>query len=291
MTDSAQGIDVSAYQAVLTAAQLEGLSFAFAKATDGPSATDPNFAPNWAAMKTAGIHRGAYHELQSSGPQAQAAHFLAAVKAQGLEPGDMLAVVASDYPGVTGADVGVFCGEVKAAAPRSPVLVYSDLSMLPSLGSCAGYLLWAAWPSATAPADVAPWKTWTFWQWNETTLDRDAYNGTAAELDAWIGSIANPGWTFPAPAGLHVVKQTREGYSMAWDAVTGPSGQKPASYSVYTYSAAGAEVNHQVVTGLAASEYGPSGKGLPEGKYQTRVWADGAPDAPPHATLNVTLAN
>jgi hypothetical protein len=188
--------------------------------------------------------------------------------------------------------VKAFCDAVKAAAPRSPVLVYSDLSMLPSLGSCTGYDLWAAWPSATAPASVAPWKSWRFWQWNETTLDRNAFNGTAAELDAWIDSIATPpvpGWAFPAPSHLHLVKQTREGYSMAWDAVTGPSGQKPASYSVYTYRGAD-EVNHQVVTGLTASEYGPDGKGLPAGTYQTRVWANGGSIAPPNAKLNVTLA-
>jgi hypothetical protein len=102
-------------------------------------------------------------------------------------------------------------------------------------------------------------------------------------------TVPPSGWTFPAPGGLHIVKQTGDGYTFAWDAAHGPSGQKPASYSVYTYNAAGALVNHQVVKGLDASEYGPGGKGLPAGEYQTRVWGNGAPSGPPHAALNVTL--
>jgi lysozyme len=198
MTASAQGIDVSSFQAPLTAADLDGLDFAFAKATDGQGGTDQNFAANWRVMKSEGKHRGTYHELwsASSAPVAgQAAHFLATVGAQGIEPGDMLAVVASDYSGVTDAEVKAFCDTVKAAEPRCPVLVYSDLSVAGTLVSCTGYELWSAWPSPTAPASVKPWKNWRFWQWGESGVDRNAYNGTAAELQAWLNSIA-----YPAPA-------------------------------------------------------------------------------------------
>lgn len=123
---------------------------------------------------------------------------------------------------------------------------------------------------------------------NYTAYDEDE---AEASLPFWDTRPAPKGWTFPAPAGLHVVKQTREGYSFAWDAVTGPSGQKPTGYSACTYNAAGDLVNHQVVTGLTASEYGPTGKGLPAGTYRTDVWANGAPDAPPNSPLTVTLAN
>jgi lysozyme len=192
---SAQGIDVSAYQSTLTASALEGLDFAFAKATDGPGGTDPHFAGNWAAIKAAGKHRGAYHELWPGIPAAQAAHFLATVQAQGLEPGDMLAVVASDYP-ASDADVRAFCDSVKAATSgRNHVLVYSDLSVAKGLTSCTGYDLWVAWPSDTPPASVSPWKTWRLWQWQMTGLDRDAFNGSAAEMTAWLAT--SPG---PAPA-------------------------------------------------------------------------------------------
>lgn len=240
MTASAQGHDVSAYQAPLTAADLDGLSFCFAKATNGPEGTDPNFAANWAVMKSKGIHRGTYHELEASFIQEQAAHFLATVRLQGLEPGDMLAVVASDYSGVTDADVRAFLDELRAAAPRCPALVYSDLSVAATLISCTGYDLWAAWPSATAPADVSPWKTWRFWQWSETGLDRDAYNGTPAELNAWIDSIANPkppappaDWTYGPPRNLRATGG-HTSVKLTWEPPA-DAPEPPAEYVIYVY--------------------------------------------------------
>lgn len=193
---SAQGIDVSSYQDTLTAAALEGLDFAFAKATEGTGGTDGNFAGNWAAIRAAGRHRGAYHELRPGMPEAQAAHFLATVRAQGLNAGDMLAVVASDYP-ASDSDVKAFAGTVRVSTGgRNPVLVYTDLSAARSLTSCTGCDLWIAWPSDTAPPDVSPWKTWRLWQWRLTGLDRDAYNGTAAEMTAWLAGFPRPA---PAP--------------------------------------------------------------------------------------------
>lgn len=198
MTDSAQGIDVSSYQPRLAAADLAGLDFCFAKATDGAYGSDPNFAANWDVIKAAGRFRGAYHELRADAVAEQAAHFLAVVRAAGLEPGDMLAVSVSDYSGVTDADAKGFLDAVKAATGgRNPVICYTDLSVAAGLGSCAGYPLWIAWPSQTAPASVAPWSSWRLWQWDETGLDQDAYNGTAAEMAAWIATYSKPS---PPPA-------------------------------------------------------------------------------------------
>lgn len=206
---SAQGIDVSSYQFPLTAGALAGLDFAFTKATDGPGGTDPHFASNWAVIKAAKIHRGTYHELWPGTPSAQAAHFLSVVQAQGLEPGDMLAVVASDYP-ASDSDVRAFCDTVKAATGgRNHVLVYSDLSVAATLTSCAGYDLWAAWPSDKPPASVAPWKTWRLWQWQLTGLDRDAYNGTPAEMAQWLGQSPAPA-PKPAPAANWTEKMVQQ---------------------------------------------------------------------------------
>jgi lysozyme len=194
---SAQGIDVSHYQPVLTAASLAGLDFAFCKATDGSDDTDDHFAANWAVIKTARKFAGAYHELRpgfKDGIADQAAHFLSVVRAQGLEPGDMLAVSASDYR-VTDADVKAFCDWVAdATGGLNPVIVYTDLSVAVTLTSCAGYPLWLAWPSGTATANVAPWESWHLWQWNETGQDKDAFNGDADAMAAWIATYV------PAPA-------------------------------------------------------------------------------------------
>jgi GH25 family lysozyme M1 (1,4-beta-N-acetylmuramidase) len=282
VTDSAQGIDVSGYNPPLTAAELKPYAFAFAKATDGPENMDPDFPGNWQVMKGAGIHRGAYHELWSasaSSPEAQADRFLDVVTAAGLEPGDMLAVVASDYAGVTGAEVNAFCDQVKAAAPKSPVLAYSDLSMLPSLAECTGYDLWVAWPSSTAPASVAPWKTWRFWQWGETGTDRNAFNGTVAELQSWLDSVAYPAppadWTYGAPRNLKVIGG-HTSVRLTWEAPESAP-EPPAEYFVYVYS--GTACNRTtIVASYPRTVTGTSFEGgsLERGKhYTTHVVASG----------------
>lgn len=97
-------------------------------------------------------------------------------------------------------------------------------------------------------------------------------------------------WTFPAPtAQAYAVAKT--GYRVRWNAVTGPAGQKPASYTVQTWEAGkpGA-INEHLATSTDTAEYGPGGTGLHKGTYHTLVWANGAPKAPPHGdTGNVTL--
>jgi lysozyme len=189
---SAQGIDVSHYQQPVTAAQLAGLDFAFAKATDGARDIDERFAANWAAIRSSGRFRGAYHEQRHGDPAGQAAHFLATVQAQGLMAGDMLAVSVSDYK-VADTEAREFLDAVSAATGgRNPVICYTDLSVGAGLPSCAGYPLWIARPADIAPASVAPWAGWTFWQWNMTRLDQDAFNGTPAAMATWIATYAQP---------------------------------------------------------------------------------------------------
>jgi lysozyme len=187
---SAQGQDRSDDQDIYP---WTGLQFGFAKATNGLSLVDPSFASNWSNLAHAGLPRGAYHELTASASaEAQATFFVATVKAQGLRDLDMLVVVASDYPGVTGGDVEEFCAEVvRVAGPHNPMLIYSDLSFLPNLTGCTRYELWAAWPNATAPESVWPFANWRFWQYSITDpVDLDAYNGSPGDLRAWLATYA-----------------------------------------------------------------------------------------------------
>lgn len=94
---------------------------------------------------------------------------------------------------------------------------------------------------------------------------------------------------YPAPGGLKATNVSRTGYRLSWNAVRGPHGETPAGYTVATYSASGALVDEFTTGGTATSEYGRGGKGLPKGTYHTNVWADGGQQAPPHATVSVTL--
>jgi hypothetical protein len=98
-------------------------------------------------------------------------------------------------------------------------------------------------------------------------------------------------WAYPAPSGLKASQVAATGYYLNWNPVKGPQGQTPTSYTVATYDSTGKEVNqHNTVAGSTqTSEYGAGGKGLPKGTYHTNVWANGGPQAPPHATVTVTL--
>lgn len=276
---SAQGVDVSSYQAPLDTALLHGMSFAFAKATEGLDISDRNFADNWAAIRAAGIHRGAYHELTPDDPGLQAGRFMAAVRAGGLEPGDMLACIASDYP-VTGAQARAFCDRVRSlAGPKSPVLLYSDLSRLELLAECAGYPLWLAYYAPAAPATVRPWRTWTLWQFRAgggaDGGDADAFNGGTAALDAWIASYAGPPPGPADPPGAPHLSVTGHAYgaNLGWSSVaTAP--QKPG----------GREYELEVTPGWTPATRTVVGQhlhvDLAPGRYQARVRAAGDPHAP-----------
>lgn len=193
---SAQGKDFSAYQKPVTPGDLKGLSFAFTRVSDWSGTTmdvDPNFAHDWAAFKTAGLDRGAYwYLLPGVDPVAQARYFYGAVKAAGLEPGDLLVcdseVLAANADQATHA----FCATLASlAGPANPVIVYTNHNVGQHLTSCTGWPLWFAWPSPAAPPAslIAPWKSWLLWQWGIAGgVDADAFNGTATVLDAWTAS-------------------------------------------------------------------------------------------------------
>jgi lysozyme len=243
---SAQGMDVSNWQPVQSATSWSRYHFGFAKATEGTTYKDTTFAANWANMKAAKIHRGAYHFFHPAlDPIAQANYFVGVVRAQGLDPGDMLVAdveitsggalsrllrgLTKNKPrnnltqqrlslGTVNATAKVFLDEVKRlVGTRNPVLVYSDLNVGSQLVSCTGYPLWIAYYSSNgaAPTNVSPWKSWTIWQWGIVSgIDRDGFNGTTASMDAWINSYANP----PAPSGppyKHTVSADTSVYDLA----------------------------------------------------------------------------
>jgi hypothetical protein len=212
---SAQGKDFSAFQRPVTPADLTGLSFAFTRVSDWSGTTmgvDPSFAHDWAAFKAAGLDRGAYwYLLPSVDPVAQARYFFAAVKAAGLEPGNLLVcdseVLAANADQATHA----FCATLASlAGPQCPVIVYTNHNVGQHLTSCTGWPLWFAWPSPAAPPAslIAPWKTWLLWQWGTAGgVDADAFNGTGTVLDAWTASHIPA----PVPVNKPAVTITTDG--------------------------------------------------------------------------------
>ncbi len=88
-TDLVRGIDVSHFQGIINWQKVAAarLTFAFAKATEGVGLKDTHFTANYAAIKSNGILRGAYHFLRPGCDAAQADSFLHVVKQ--LEPDDL----------------------------------------------------------------------------------------------------------------------------------------------------------------------------------------------------------
>ena len=77
------GVDVSHYQGTINWSSVKsaGITFAFAKATEGTTYTDPNVNANIAGMKAHGIIPGAYHfGHPGSDATTQANHFTGVVK-------------------------------------------------------------------------------------------------------------------------------------------------------------------------------------------------------------------
>lgn len=125
---------------------------------------------------------------------------------------------------------------------------------------------------------------------NNTGAPAGGPAATPAPVPAKNATPPNSVWSYPAPGGLRASSIAKNGYYLNWNPVHGPGGQTPASYTVET-RAHGARVNiHTTAPGSTqTAEYGPTGHGLAPGTYQTNVWANGGPQAPPHATVSVTL--
>ena len=96
-------------------------------------------------------------------------------------------------------------------------------------------------------------------------------------------------WSFPKPSGLQTYDKSKTGYRLKWNAVHGPSGQQPSSYTVQTWDSHNHMVDEFTVNGTVTAEYGHGGHGLPKGTYHTLVWANGGPKAPSHAEVSITI--
>ncbi len=167
------GIDVSHHQGQIdwTAVRDSGISFAFIKATEGLSCTDPLFAANWQAAREAGIRRGAYHFFRPQlDPERQAQHFLAVLRD---DPGEL--------PPVLDVEVldRVSPQEVITRTQQCMDVITGSLAITPILYTAASFWrdtlknssalshhpLWIAqYTHALSPTVPTAWATWTFWQ-------------------------------------------------------------------------------------------------------------------------------
>jgi len=210
------GIDVSHFQGAVNwpAVAGAGIAFAYAKASDGGTASDSQFAANWAGMKAAGVLRGGYHFFRpATSAEAQADHFVQLVGA--LAPGDLPPMLDIEETGTATSPeqwaavavaarvplVVTWLERVEAALGLRPI-IYTRAGFVekyfPDPGELTDYLLWVAhYTSQPAPSLPPGWDDWTMWQYSETgqvagvagAVDLDRFNGALGDLRA----LALPG--------------------------------------------------------------------------------------------------
>ncbi len=169
---------------------LNGLSFAFHKATEGSGWVDPNLSTDLQTIRKAGLVCGVYHFFHSfHDADAQAAWFL---KNYHPEIGDIIAL---DWEsgGYDTAGKDRWIHTVKSRYPHNKVGVYCNRDYMAHLNNHYGDFLWIADPGSPAGSPRTGNLPWKFHQYSSAgNLDHDvARFNSRQELRTWAG--------FPAP--------------------------------------------------------------------------------------------
>lgn len=218
---NAIGIDISSHNGPINwqVARASGLDFAFIKATEGTGYRWNGFVEAWAAAKSVGVLRGAYHFMRwDVDPTAQSAYFLGTVPAE--DRGELPLTVDVEGPG-DGAGrmvrwdadgerwveydtvealrrLRVFVDNVTLVTGKKPILYTYPSMWHDTLGNPTTFTdcpLWIANYRVRQPTIPGGWAKWTFWQWTDSgslpgvsgIVDKDVYNGSADELRQWAG--------------------------------------------------------------------------------------------------------
>jgi lysozyme len=201
-----RGVDVSSYQGSInwSAAKASGITFGFAKATEGQTLVDSTFHANWSNMKAAGVVRGAYHFFHpNESATAQANFVLQTVGALGA--GDLPIVLDFEVlDGVSEAtavsDAVTFLQTVSNATGKTAILYMSSAFLSGSYSALSRYTLWVANYGVSCPGLPREWSSWTFWQNSDSGnvsgisggTDTDIFNGSLAALTALAGGSSPP---------------------------------------------------------------------------------------------------
>lgn len=197
------GVDVSSHQhsRALNWAQAkaDGVTFAYIKATEGTTYTNPYFAGDWSATGSLGMYHGAYHYAHPSkgSAAAQAAYF---VKVAGLQRGSGVLPPVLDLEDTGGLGVRALCTwtmnwlqTVQQLTGRDPMIYVSPYFWQSHLGNSTAfhaYPLWVASYGVSQPQVPGGWPTWSFWQSTSSGringiaggVDIDHFNGDPAHL-------------------------------------------------------------------------------------------------------------
>jgi len=177
----ALGIDVAHFDGDVDWRKVKasGVAFGYAKASDGANFVDDKFGEYWRGMKQAGLLRGAYHFFRPAlRVDLQTDNFLAMIRRN--DAGELPAAVDlqiisaptdewSETPKENRVPLVMdWLQSIEKATGRRPIIISTPKFIRETLGDAnplAAYPLWITYSSNEAePPVVAPWITWTFWQ-------------------------------------------------------------------------------------------------------------------------------
>lgn len=213
-------IDVSgSYQGVVNW-QVEknaGVVLGICKASEGLSWNDPQFVTSWAALKSLGMKRGAYHfGHPANNPVDEVNHFLSRVGGD-IIPGDTfwLDIEANDGRPGAAAWALVFMNDLASRLPNNNVGVYTGKWFIDANGgpgAWTGLTKWGLWMSMyqstlPTPIDLAPWSECVLWQ-NTSSSRQPGVNGVCDASIIVNGGYFTAGWNGkPTQQGGQVVSK------------------------------------------------------------------------------------
>ncbi|MFJ2632099.1 glycoside hydrolase family 25 protein [Streptomyces sp. NPDC087422] len=235
---TSRGLDVSSYQGNQDwkALARSGITFAFAKASEGEHTKDSAFATHIAGIIGAGLVPGAYHfGWPNQNAATEAANYVAAVKSHARK--GFLHVLdlerrsdGANYSGRTAAQIRAYAQTwitaVQKAFPGQRVGVYTSADDIAAkhLPANSAFLWYPAYPAGAmsyadaekraqpSPSGLRP----LFWQFTSTPTDRNLAYLSPAALRAWASGT--PEDDMPDPKDLWAYKGQINGKADPHDA-------------------------------------------------------------------------
>lgn len=202
--DVVYGMDVSGYQGNVawSTAYANGARFAYIKATEGASYTNPYFAQQYNGSYNVGMIRGSYHfaHPNSSNGATQADYFIAHGGGWSGDGKTLPGALDIEY-NPSGAEcyglsrssmvswIGSFSNEYHAREGVYPVIYTTTDWWTACTGNSSAFAstnpLWIARYSSSAGTLPAGWSYYTFWQNADSGTfpgDQDRFNGAYSQL-------------------------------------------------------------------------------------------------------------
>ncbi|WP_018157230.1 lysozyme [Demetria terragena] len=200
---SVEGIDVSKWQGNVDWKAQWGLGhrFAYVKATEGTYNKSATFAQQYNGSHDVGMIRGAYHfanPTDSSG-SVQADYFVkngGGWSSDGKTLPGVLDIEWNPYEGNDCWDMSAsamvswiksFTARYKTLTGRDAVIYTNTNWWKQCTGNSSAFAknpLWIARYNSTVGTLPAGWSTYTFWQYTDTPMDQDVFNGDLTRLKA-----------------------------------------------------------------------------------------------------------